>query len=70
MHADVATMAALLATCEGLYLADERACIHALIDARFQASDIEACIDDARREAALIRAALIDAELNGPPCQP
>jgi len=59
-HADVATMASILATTDGLHLADETACILALHQARFAAADIAIWLDEARELAVDIRATMID----------
>jgi hypothetical protein len=55
-------MAAVLATCDDLQIADEPACILALVEARYQAGEIAAHLDEARHMAFDIRIAMIEAD--------
>lgn len=58
---DIATMAAVLATSEGLWLSDEPACILCLNGAGYRALEILTCIDQARAMAIIIRGDIADA---------
>ena len=61
-HADVATMAAVLATWPGLDLADEGECILVLYRSSYAPFDILHAIDEARETAYAIRVTMLEGE--------
>jgi hypothetical protein len=61
----IGTMAAVLATTEGLWLSDEGACIITLINSGYRAVEIGPLLDQARAAAQVMRGDIADALAEG-----